>query len=164
MQNDKIIRKFKAFYIDSTGKTITSGCFVGKKPIFAAHKVFTKINIDDDNSTAPIVFGLYETGPNSKNKIYWYTGKKQQLQNVVNLYTLPSTNENNKRYYTAKKIKQLGGFIALYGKPQYEKEIPNDKNEKDSLEKSYVLPSITYKSKNIIKKIHAYKNPNLYKI
>lgn len=151
-------RSFKVIYTAPDGKVVMDGRYCGAKPKQAACKALTGIykTYKEANTTVtePIQFGVHETTRGSKNKRYWYSGGKTGLKNAINLYKLPSAPGDKKQYCSADKIERNhGGFLTLYGKPQYEKDIPDDKDARVELEKTYVLPSITYKFANNVKKI-----------
>lgn len=94
-------RSFKVIYTDPTGDVVMEGRYCGAKPKQAACKALTGIykifkeegqNLKNDE----VKFGVYETTRGSKNKKYWYTGKKEELETPIKLFQIPNTEEGMK--------------------------------------------------------------------
>lgn len=128
-------RIFQIIYNDNN-KIIQGGRYCGSKPKYAAFKAFTyiskQLNKDDIN------FGLYEITKDSKNKKFWYNGKKEQLTKNGELYKLPENNINKE------KLKELKCNKRSYVSEEIINELGLDKN---------VLEKIVFQNKNVIKKI-----------
>jgi hypothetical protein len=115
-------RSFKVIYADPNGDVIMEGRYCGTKPKQAACKALTGIykifKEEGQDLMNDIRFGVYETTRGSKNKRYWYTGKKEELEQPIQLYLLPNTNE----------------VLTLLNKWKSEKEQKLTSEEKEKLE------------------------------
>jgi hypothetical protein len=104
-------RSFKVIYTDPNGDVIMEGRYCGAKPKQAACKALTGIykifkesgkNLKNDE----IKFGVYETTRGSRNKKYWYTGKKKELANPIKLYQMPMSADGNLTEESNKLLKK----------------------------------------------------------
>jgi hypothetical protein len=132
-------RSFKVIYVDPQGEVVMEGRYCGAKPKQAACKALTgiyKIFKEENKSVdSQIEFGVYETTRGSKNKKYWYSGKKTELEQPIKLYQIPSP-DGKKKYCSAEKVEKLGGFKEVFGKSE-----------------SHVNPAIVYNFTNEVKKL-----------
>ncbi|ATZ80409.1 diacylglyceryl transferase domain-containing protein [Bodo saltans virus] len=140
-------RSFKVIFANPDGKVVMEGRFCGVKPKQAACKALTGIyktfkNAGKDSDVKnEVKFGVYETTRNSKNKKYWYSGKKQELETPICLYQIPTTvkdedGKEKKKYCSAAQIEQQGGFEKLFGSKQ-----------------SNIKPAIEYNFTNVVSKV-----------
>jgi hypothetical protein len=115
-------RSFKVIYADPNGDVVMEGRYCGAKPKQAACKALTGIykifKEEGQDLMNDIRFGVYETTRGSKNKRYWYTGKKEELEQPIQLYLLPNTD----------------GVLTLLKKWESEKEKKMTSEEKEKLE------------------------------
>ncbi len=88
-------RSFKVIYVDPNGEVVVEGRYCGAKPKQAACKALTgiyKIFKDEEKELKDEVkFGVCETTRGSRNKKYWYSGKKEGLETSIQLYLLPNS-------------------------------------------------------------------------
>ena len=143
-------RSFKVIYVNPKGVVEMEGRYCGAKPKQAACKALTgiyKIFKEEDKPVDnEIKFGVYETTRGSKNKRYWYSGKKTELEEPIKLYQIPST-DGKKKYCSAERIESMGGFVKVLGEEQ-----------------KSVKPSITYNFTNEVKKVSDDKCKHLQKV
>ena len=151
-EKGKTTRSFKVIYTDPNGHVIMEGRYCGAKPKQAAckaltgiYKVFKEENLSDKVKDE-VRFGVYETTRGSKNKRYWYSGKKSELSEPICLYQIPSA-DGKKKYCSAEKVKKMGGFDKLFNKKEAD-----------------VKPAITYNFSNEVSKIEASKCEHLFTI
>jgi hypothetical protein len=93
-------RSFKAIYCNPSGQIVKEGRYCGAKPKQAACKAMTGIykifKEEGKDITSHINYGVYETTRGSRNKNYWYTGQRVELQNPVEVDISKVDAEGNK--------------------------------------------------------------------
>jgi hypothetical protein len=105
-------RKFKLLYQTVNGNVEMVGRYIGARPKHAACKAMNEIYKIYKNEET--IFGIKETTKNSDNKMYWYVGKQENINEPLNLYKL------NGIFYSKNKINEFGGFEKIFGKKEDE--------------------------------------------
>jgi hypothetical protein len=111
-------RSFKAIYMNLDDEIIQEGRYCGKKPKQSACKALTAIykkfnKFAKENSkkkvTIPTIikFGVVETTRGSKNKKYWYSGERTQLDKPVQVEIIKNGQSNPIIYKHSSVIKKI---------------------------------------------------------
>lgn len=89
---ERKVRSFKIIYVNANGEEqqMNNGRYCGSKPKQAACKALTGIFKDLKNSgknigDVGIKFCIKETTRGSNNKKFWYNGRREELENPVEI-------------------------------------------------------------------------------